>query len=251
MRSVFDISKNTFNIILRHKVLYLAAFLLVLVVFFMVMPLAIMEMAADAGEADLVGQMQIQFLTGIYGFWYSVTAAMGIFLGATAISSEAKARTIVTVLSKPVDRWRFLVGKWVGTEVFLSLFLSIGVLLTLGLLSLLDMNPSVPFWLGVLHTFVKVMVISSLALLLGSVGSPVFAGGACVLLGMITNILLRGVDLPWTSVRLLVRGYYFLAPAQMPGNLLSEGLSVELLNPEYGIYVAVIVENIVYAPSVV
>lgn len=246
MRSIVDIAKNTFGIILRNKVLYLAVFLLVLIVAFMVLPLAFMAMAAEAGEEQLVGQMQVQLLTVVYALWYSATAAMGMFLGATAISSEAKARTIVTVLSKPVDRWRFLIGKWVGIEVFLSLFLSVGVLLTVGLLLALDVSPSAPFWLGILHTFIVVMVMSSLALLLGTVASPVIAGGATLMLALVTGMIVRWVDAPWTAVRWLAQGYYFLAPAQMPGNLMSQGLSVDLLNPDYGVYFAVIFENVVY-----
>lgn len=246
MRPIVDVAKNTLRAILRNKLLYVAFFLLVLLALLMAAPFAMMRLVADAGEQELARQMQGNIVVSTFGLWYAATLAMGMFLGATAVSSEAKTRTIVTVLAKPVDRWRFLVGKWAGIQTFLWLFLAIGMLLVAGLLPVFDVRPSGLFWLGVLGSFVMVTLVSGLALLLGTFTSPVFAGGATLVLGITGSVIVRAVDHPALWVRLPARLVYFLAPARAPGNMMMQGLQVDLLRPEYGLHAAVVVENVLY-----
>lgn len=246
MRPIVDIAGNTFRAILRNKVLYLALFLLILIVALMALPFAMMRLAGEAGEQDLARQMQARIILSTFGLWYTATLAVAVFLGATAISSEVSARTIVTVLAKPVERWRFLTGKWAGIQVFLHLFLAFGTLLTAGVLRLIDVRPSALFWLGILGSFVVVTLISSLALLLATCTSPVFAGGATVLLGLITPVIGSAVDNPSAWLRWPAQAYYYLAPAQAPGRMLTQSLQVDLLNPEYSLYAGVIAENLLY-----
>lgn len=246
MRPIVDIAGNTFRAILRNKVLYLALFLLILIVALMALPFAMVRLVGDAGEQDVARQMQGNIILGTFGMWYTATLAMGVFLGATAISSEVSTRTIVTVLAKPVERWRFLTGKWAGIQAFLHLFLAFGTLLTAGLLRLFELRPSALFWLGILGSFVVVTLISSLALLLATVSSPVFAGGATVLLGLITPLIGRAVDSSSAWLRWPAQAYYYLAPARAPGSMLTQSLQVDLLNPEYSLYASVIAENLLY-----
>ncbi len=246
MSAVVDIGKNTFSAIIRNKVLYLAAFLLILLVGLAILPIAMIRMVGEGDQQDLTRQLQVNLIVGIFSFWNSATQAMAIFLGATAISSEIRARTIVTVLSKPIDRWRFVVGKWLGIQVALVMFLTIGLVLSAAILFAFEVYPSGLFWLGVLRAFIMVMIISSLALLISTISSAVVAGGVTLLLGMLTGVIVQGVDLPFAWARLPARAYYFLAPARPPGDLMQQGFSSDLLNPEYGLYVGVLAENMLY-----
>lgn len=59
------------------------------------------------------------------GFVVIITLLMAIFLGVALVPPEIERRTIFTVLSKPVDRLEFLIGKFLGLSMtlFLNLFL--------------------------------------------------------------------------------------------------------------------------------
>ncbi len=246
MSAIVDIGKNTFSAVIRNKVLYLAGFLLILLIGLAILPIAMIRMVGEGDQQDMVRQLQVNLIVGIFGFWNAATLAMAIFLGATSISSEVRARTIVTVLSKPLDRWRFVVGKWFGIQVALATFLTLGLLLSTAILFAFEIYPSGLFWLGVLRAFIMVMIMSSLALLMGTFSSAVFAGGFTLLLGMLTGTIAQAVDAPFVWAWLPARAYYFLAPARMPGNLLQQGFSSDLLNPEYGLYLGVLAENLLY-----
>ena len=48
------------------------------------------------------------------GFIVIITMLMAIFLGVALVPPEIERRTIFTILSKPVDRLEFLIGKFLG-----------------------------------------------------------------------------------------------------------------------------------------
>src|SRR5258708_969847 len=113
------IASNTFREAVRDRVLYnLIAFALLL-----------------SGAAILVGQISIEIeklvvinlgLTAVSLFG----VVIAIFIGIGLVSKEIEKRTLYTVLSRPVRRWHFIVGKFfglAGTLVVNTFFMAIGV----------------------------------------------------------------------------------------------------------------------------
>ena len=116
---VLHIASNTFREAVRDRVLYnLIAFALLL-----------------SGAAILVGQISIDIeklvvinlgLTAVSLFGIVIA----IFIGIGLVSKEIEKRTLYTVLSRPVRRWEFIVGKFfglAGTLVVNTFFMAIGV----------------------------------------------------------------------------------------------------------------------------
>ena len=70
------------------------------------------------------------------GFIVIITMLMAIFLGVALVPPEIERRTILTILSKPVDRAQFLIGKFLGlclTLLINLLILSVMFLITYAL----------------------------------------------------------------------------------------------------------------------
>src|SRR5438132_11127775 len=116
---VIHIASNTFREAVRDRVLYnLIAFALLL-----------------SGAAILVGQISIEIeklvvinlgLTAVSLFG----VVIAIFIGIGLVSKEIDRRTLYTVLSRPVRRWEFIVGKFLGlacTLVVNSFSMAMGV----------------------------------------------------------------------------------------------------------------------------
>ena len=88
-----------------------------------------------SGAAVLVGQISIDIerlvvinlgLTAVSLFGIVIA----IFIGIGLVSKEIEKRTLYTVLSRPVRRWEFIVGKFfglAGTLVVNAFFMAIGV----------------------------------------------------------------------------------------------------------------------------
>jgi ABC-type transport system involved in multi-copper enzyme maturation permease subunit len=245
-----EIWRNTLSGILRSRVLYLIVFLTIVIVAFSISPFLTIRMATEAGEALTALRLQAQSVGNIFIFWAQATFGLALFLGATAISSEVKAKTIVAVLAKPIDRWSFFVAKWFGLQTFLLAFFSVGILVVATVIVVFHAHVYTLFWLGVAKSFLTVMILGTAAMALATVASPVFSGGLIVLLSMLSGLAGVFLDNPSVVVSTLSKGLLLLMPASMPAsmpdNLLAEGFSSEPLNPEWSLYFQVLVENAGY-----
>lgn len=161
------IAANTFREAVRDRVLYnLIAFALLL-----------------SGAAILIGQISIDIerlvvvnlgLTAVSLFGIVIA----IFIGIGLVSKEIEKRTLYTVLSRPVRRWEFIIGKFfglAGTLVVNTFFMAIGVFAAL-LYVAHKFSASDAFILVALYFIVlEFLIICSLALLFSSFSSPLLS----------------------------------------------------------------------------
>jgi Cu-processing system permease protein len=161
------IAANTFREAVRDRVLYnLIAFALLL-----------------SGAAILIGQISIDIerlvvvnlgLTAVSLFGIVIA----IFIGIGLVSKEIEKRTLYTVLSRPVRRWEFIIGKFfglAGTLVVNTFFMAIGVFAAL-LYVAHKFSASDAFILVALYFIIlEFLIICSLALLFSSFSSPLLS----------------------------------------------------------------------------
>jgi ABC-type transport system involved in multi-copper enzyme maturation permease subunit len=161
------IAANTFREAVRDRVLYnLIAFALLL-----------------SGAAIFVGQISIEIeklvvinlgLTAVSLFG----VVIAIFIGIGLVSKEIDKRTLYTVLSRPVRRWEFIVGKFFGlsgTLVVNTFCMAIGVFAALLYVSH-KFRPADAFIFVALYFIVlQFLIICALALLFSSFSSPLLS----------------------------------------------------------------------------
>jgi len=161
------IAFNTFREAVRDRVLYNLIFFALIMV----------------GAAVLFGQISIGIerivlvnlgLTAVSIFGIIIA----IFIGIGLVSKEIEKRTLYTVLSRPVRRWEFIVGKFLGlagTLVVNTLFMALGffaaLLYVVHRFTSADASLLVALYFIVLEFF----IITSLALLFSSFSSPILS----------------------------------------------------------------------------
>ena len=125
MRAVAAIACNTFREALRDRVLYLfLGFALLL--------LASSKLFGLLTVGDEGKVIKDFGLAGIQFFTMLIAVMMSVLL----ISREVDSRTVYNILAKPVRRWQFLIGKYLGllATVALNLALMTAVLLAVTVL---------------------------------------------------------------------------------------------------------------------
>ena len=164
---IVHIAANTFREAVRDRVLYnLIAFALLL-----------------SGAAVFVGQISIDIeklvvinlgLTAVSLFG----VVIAIFIGIGLVSKEIEKRTLYTVLSRPVRRWEFIVGKFFGLAgtLFVNTFLmAIGVFAALLYVSRHFHQPDAWILVALYFIVLQFLIICSLALLFSSFSSPLLS----------------------------------------------------------------------------
>lgn len=207
MNRVTHIAANTFREAVRDRVLYnLIAFALLL-----------------SGAAIFVGQVSINIerlvvvnlgLTAVSLFG----VVIAIFIGIGLVSKEMEKRTLYTVLSRPVRRWEFIVGKFfglTGTLVVNTFCMAVGVFAALLYVSHRFQSSDAWILVALFFIVLQFLILCSLALLFSSFSSPLLSAVFAFSLFVIGSFAedLRGfAAMSHGLTRLLATGAAFLVP---------------------------------------
>lgn len=121
LNKIFTVARFTLNDLLKSKILYVTLFIAVLI-----------------GLATFVAT---EFTYGTplkvaqdFGFGMLSLSSLGIalFMGATLLPSEIDSRTVYMVISRPVPRWCFILGKILGLVGVLIINVGILSIVTIG-----------------------------------------------------------------------------------------------------------------------
>ena len=223
------IARNTFLEAIRDRVLYNLAFFALLMV----------------GAAPLFGKISIGLerivlvnlgLTGITIFGMMIS----IFIGIGLVSKEIDKKTLYTVLTRPVRRWEFILGKYFGLGLTLlvnTFFMSIGFFAAMLYVSHRFQRADVQLLGAIYLILLQFMVIIALTLFFSSFSSPLLSALFALGLFLIGNFAgeLRGVANMLDGVsRVLVLGLSYLVPNFTAMNVIAqvahaEGVSGTLL----------------------
>jgi len=233
---ILHIASNTFREVVRDRVLYnLIAFTLLM-----------------SGASILVGQISIGIerlvvvnlgLTAVSLFGMVIA----IFIGIGLVSKEIEKRTLYTVLSRPVGRWEFIVGKFfglAGTLVVNTVFMAVGVFAALLYVS--GTFAWADAWILVALYFIvlQFLMITAIALLFSTFSSPLLAAVFAFSLFVIGSFAedLRGFAAMAHGVsRILATGAAYLVPNFSSLNIIT---SVAHQQPVAGEFIA---SNSLYA----
>lgn len=165
MGRVFAIALNTFREAVRNKVLY---GILGLVGF-------VYAMAVILGTMSLAEEARIARDIGLAGLAFS-GALTAIVLGGMLLYTEVQRRTIQVVLAKPIERYEFVLGKYLGMAAMLSVLV---VAFAIALAVMLHFARA-PFdenmAKGVLLAWLGILVVAAVAIFFSSFSSFFLAG---------------------------------------------------------------------------
>lgn len=123
MRNIFVIAKNTLKLEVRDKLLYALVGFAIFYVFVMLFlsSLVLYELPMVKSFA----------LTGIYFF----NAIIALFLGTTSFFKDVDRKVVYFILSKPVSRMQFLLGKFLGLCLMLLVTTAVLAVAYLGIIA--------------------------------------------------------------------------------------------------------------------
>ena len=165
MNRIKAIAWNTFREAVRNKILYSLLFFAVLVI---VSALAI-------GNLTLHEEVRTIRDIGLFGIdLFGVIIA--IFVGVNLLYKELDLKTVYTILPKPLWRWEFVLGKWLGILLTLAVQMVVMALVLGGVLAVegarFDVATAKAVWL----LFVNVTLVTSIAVFFSAFSSPFLSG---------------------------------------------------------------------------
>jgi ABC-type transport system involved in multi-copper enzyme maturation permease subunit len=180
LRRILAVARNTFREAVRNKVMYsLMLFAIILIV-----------SALALGELSVHEERRMIRDVGLFGI-DAFSVLIAIFVGVNLLYKELSLKTVYTILPKPIARWEFVLGKWLGVMATLVVQIVVmGAVLALTLLmaggdtgggptdpgsdALQAVDATLPkaLWLFLMN----VTIVTSVAMFFSSFTSPFLSG---------------------------------------------------------------------------
>lgn len=205
MTVVWSLALNTFREAVRDRVLHS-------IVFF-----AVITLGASLLLKDLTLGDQDKIVRSIAEGGIDLFASLiAMFLGISLIWKELDKKTIYTILSKPMPRWQFVIGKYVG----LLATVGVEILLLMGLYVLLMLVqqdfPSMVFFVSMGMLMVELMLLTAWTTLFSTYSAPTTASAFTISIFVIGHLAddlwLLGSKSDSLFLEQVVHGLYWVLP---------------------------------------
>ena len=204
MSRVLVIGLNTFRENLREKLLYN----LVIFALLIICSSILLQRLSLGDTSRLILDLGLAAIN-IFG------VLIAIFIGIGLVSKEIDKKTIYTIISKPVPRYEFLLGKYLGLSITLlvnTLIMLAGFLLVL---LYMDVPISLLLFKAVFLIFLELMVVTAVALLFSTFTTPtlsaIFTLSIYVIGHLTGDLKALGAKLEGSG-RMFLTGLYYIMP---------------------------------------
>ena len=205
MRAIRAIAVNTFREAIRDRILYLfVGFAIV-----MVISTKLFGMLTVGDEAKIVKDIG---LAAMQFFSMLIAVMMSMLL----ISREVDNRTVFNILSKPVRRWQFILGKYLGLVAIVAANLLLITLVLVVMVLIYTHQFDLMLVFSAAMTMLEMSVLAAFATLFAVLTRPIL--GSLMTLAMFvvghmsSDLWLLTRQLPGTFTRAVVAVVYYLVP---------------------------------------
>jgi ABC-type transport system involved in multi-copper enzyme maturation permease subunit len=223
---IFVIALNTFRETVREKVLYNLLFFALLMI-----GSSILLSTLTIGEQSKI-IMDIGLASiNIFGI------LIAIFVGIGLVSKEIEKKTIYTIISKPIYRYQFLLGKYLG--LLITLFVNTSIMVTgfFGVLILMTYNITPDMIKAILLIFVELMVVTAVALMFStfttSLLSAIFTISIYIIGHLLGDLKAFAAKLGNPVITFLLDALYYILPNLENFNIKGEVVHNIALDPSF------------------
>ena len=215
MSKIWAIALNTFREAVRDRILYA------------ILAFAVVMIASTFVLATIGVGMGPKIIRDVgLGFISIFGTLIAVFIGIGLVHKEIDRRTIYTIISKPIHRWQFILGKYLG--LVLTLFVNVTVM-TAALLGITFLGEGL--WdlrLGVASVmiFLELMVVTGIAVLFSAFSTPalsaIFTLSFFAIGRLLEDVRVFGEVYAGQIGQRIIEGLYYLLPNLSRFNISAE-----------------------------
>ncbi len=158
---VWAVGLNTFREAVRNRVLYVLALFAV----------GLMAFSLVLGELSMHEELRVIKDLGLAGISL-VGVVIALFLGVNLLSKELDRKTVYFVIPKPLRRWEFLLGKYVGQVLTLAMLVGLMAIILALFVGVQGGSHGVVMVRAEVLVLVELALLTAVAMLFSSFSSP-------------------------------------------------------------------------------
>jgi len=223
---IYSIAVNTMREAIRNRILYL----LLIFALLMILSSRIVSLLTVGDELKIIkdiGLISISFF-GVL---------MAVFIGIGLVSKEIEKRTIYNIISKPVQRYEFLLGKFLGLIITILLNITIMTAVFLFIIFLKSGSWDFSILKALLLFFFELLIVIAVALLFSTFTTPilssVFTLAVYIMGHLSSNMLALRERISGAIGRAVCTVLYYLLPNLQNLNIKNEVVHNIAVSPQF------------------
>jgi ABC-type transport system involved in multi-copper enzyme maturation permease subunit len=198
------IALSTFGGFLRNKVILLFCSLFLCIVLLLMSPLLAYRAMTTASNAEQMHGVVLNTVALIISLVSGFGSLLAAWAAADSVAAELKSGTVLAVMARPLHRWEFLAGKYLGVLMLMAVYVlaMLGVTLLLAWLGGQSFHTSV--WILLVYPMVRYAIWAAISMLLVTLVHPIVALGLVAVLATLVQLFANDVTSMPAWVRLPV-----------------------------------------------
>ncbi|MDD2487562.1 MAG: ABC transporter permease [Candidatus Gracilibacteria bacterium] len=185
---MFNIALNTFKELKRNKILFLILFFGILLIIF-----SLFLASLSLGQTDKI----------VIDFGLSMIEIFGlisvVFIGSQILFKEIEGKTIYLILSKPISRYEFILGKFIGFAMILAIIITFQGLIFLALMLYSGTAISIIMLFSIMFIYLKLLVLFSIILFFSTFSSSILSIMLTIFIYIIAHSITSIIDIATAS----------------------------------------------------
>jgi ABC-type transport system involved in multi-copper enzyme maturation permease subunit len=185
---VLTIALATFGSFRRNKVILLFSSLFVCIVLLMMAPLMEFKAMTTVANAQQMQGFILNEIASVMSLVSGFGSLLAAWAAADSVAAEMKSGTILAVMARPLRRWEFLAGKYLGVLMLMTFYVvaMLGVTFLLAWLGGQRFHTSV--WTLLAYPLVRYAIWAAIAMFLVTLVHPIFAMGIVAILATLIEL---------------------------------------------------------------
>jgi ABC-type transport system involved in multi-copper enzyme maturation permease subunit len=150
-------------------------------------PILMMRHAQSGGQGQDAASAFLEMLKLLVGATSVIGSILAMAAGAYAVSGEIQTGTILTVLARPVARWEFLGGSFLGVQVLLWIYVAFMLVFEVAVSGIAHQHIATSWWLLIAYPAARFLLYSAVACFFATMVRPLPALGVTLLFSALAS----------------------------------------------------------------
>ena len=186
---ILTLAVSTAKSFLHNRMILVFLTVAVCIILLMMAPLLAYRQHLTPENQKTMESMLLEILSTVMGFVSGLGSLIAAWSAADALSSELKSGTVLAVMARPVNRWEFLLGKYLGVMLFMSVYVIMMIGLSYLLAAIGGQRIHIALWILILYPLVRYSIYAALAMFFTTFVHPLMSMGAVLIVSILTEMV--------------------------------------------------------------
>jgi ABC-type transport system involved in multi-copper enzyme maturation permease subunit len=185
---VRTIALSTLESFLHNKLILLFCSLFACIVLLMMSPMLAYRSMSNPENAVQMQSLVLNEVAGVMSLMSGFGSLLAAWAAADSIASEMKAGTVFAVMARPLRRWEFLAGKYLGVLMLMAVYVIIMMGVTFLLADLGGQRFHSSLWTLLVYPMVRYAIWAAISMLLVTLLHSVFVVAIVIVLATLVRV---------------------------------------------------------------